>query len=169
MSRWTLKRWFLWMVILAALLAGVMGISVSLGAVTIPLSKSWVHSGAPIPGAFRCREMDGKRFVDHPRPAASADSFRRSGGFCPSHGRVRSPGPVAESPGRPLCPGDLQRGGRGRRAGDPLWVGGQLFWGPTRSRGRPSAELSSPWFLVYFIARVEGRAPTNTMLLPESS
>src|SRR4030042_2360671 len=41
MSRWTFKRWILWMMVLVLLLAGVMGISVSLGAVMIPLSKSW--------------------------------------------------------------------------------------------------------------------------------
>ncbi|MGD0626997.1 MAG: iron ABC transporter permease [Thermodesulfobacteriota bacterium] len=41
MSRWTFKRWIFWIMLLSLTLVGVAGVSVSLGAVTIPLSKSW--------------------------------------------------------------------------------------------------------------------------------
>jgi hypothetical protein len=80
----------------------------------------------------------------------------------PGHGGVSSSGASAEPPGGSLCPGDLQRSGCGRGAGDPLWVGID-FPGAYAVRDRLGGALFT-LFLVYFIARVEAGAP-NTMLL----
>ncbi len=88
-----------------------------------PPLQELVHSCPSVPGRFHPRKLDGERILDHPRPAAPAGSFRGPRGFRPGHGGVRSSGPSAEPPGGSLCPGDLQRGGCGRGAGDPLWLG----------------------------------------------
>jgi iron complex transport system permease protein len=164
MSRWTFKRWLLWMVILAALLAGVMGVSVSLGAVTIPLSKSWSilgHQflGLSAPGKWTA--SDSSIILDLRLPRILSGALVGSA--------LAMAGSVLQALLRnPLADPFVLGISSGAAVGAVLAILfglGATFLGSYAVPGSAFGGALFTLFLVYFIARVEGRAPTNTMLL----
>ena len=164
MSRWTLKRWFLWMVILAALLAGVMGISVSLGAVTIPLSKSWSilgHQFLGLSAAGKWTASDSSIILDLRLPRILSGALVGSA--------LAMAGSVLQALLRnPLADPFVLGISSGAAVGAVLAILfglGATFLGAYAVPGSAFGGALFTLFLVYFIARVEGRAPTNTMLL----
>jgi iron complex transport system permease protein len=164
MVRWTFKRWLLWMVILAALLAGVMGVSVSLGAVTIPLSKSWSilghhFLGFSAPGKWTA--SDSSIILDLRLPRILSGALVGSA--------LAMAGSVLQALLRnPLADPFVLGISSGAAVGAVLAILfglGATFLGAYAVPGSAFGGALFTLFLVYFIARVEGRAPTNTMLL----
>jgi iron complex transport system permease protein len=164
MSRWTFKRWLLWMILLAFLLAGVMGVSVSLGAVTIPLSKSWAilaHQflGVSTPGTWTASDSSIILDLRLPRILSGAlvgSALAMSGAVLQALLR----NPLAD----PFVLG-ISSGAAVGAVLAILFGLGSTFLGAYAVPGSAFGGALFTLFLVYFIARVEGRAPTNTMLL----
>jgi iron complex transport system permease protein len=164
MSRWTFKRWIFWMMILALLLAGVMGVSVSLGAVTIPLSRSWSilgHKflGLSTPGKWTA--SDSSIILDLRLPRILSGALVGSA--------LAMAGSVLQALLRnPLADPFVLGISSGAAVGAVLAILfglGTTFLGAYAVPGSAFGGALFTLFLVYFIARVEGRAPTNTMLL----
>jgi len=164
MSRWTFKRWILWMTILAFLLAGVMGISLSLGAAAIPLSKSWSILLHQIPG------------VSSPGPGTASDSSIilqlrlpriLSGALVGA--ALAIAGAVLQALLRnPLADPFVLGISSGAAAGAVLAILfglGSTVLGAYAVPGAAFGGALFTLFVVYFIARVEGRVPAYTMLL----
>ncbi len=152
------------MMILTFLLAGVMGISLSLGAVTIPLSKSWSILLHPIlrdrlPADWTASEASIILDLRLPRTLSGVlvgAALSLAGGVLQALLR----NPLAD----PFVLGISS----GAAVGAVLAILtglGSTFLG---IYGVPGAAFGGALFtllLVYFIARVEGRVPTQTMLL----
>jgi iron complex transport system permease protein len=164
MARWTFKRWILWMTILAFLLAGVMGISLSLGAAAIPLSKSWSILLHQIPG------------VSSPGPGTASDSSIilqlrlpriLSGALVGA--ALAIAGAVLQALLRnPLADPFVLGISSGAAAGAVLAILfglGSTVLGAYAVPGAAFGGALFTLFVVYFIARVEGRVPAYTMLL----
>jgi iron complex transport system permease protein len=152
------------MVILAALLAGVMGVSVSLGAVTIPLSRSWSilgHQflGLSAPGKWPA--SDSSIILDLRLPRILSGALVGSA--------LAMAGSVLQALLRnPLADPFVLGISSGAAVGAVLAILfglGATFLGSYAVPGSAFGGALFTLFLVYFIARVEGRAPTNTMLL----
>ena len=164
MSRWTFKRWIFWMMVLVLLLAGVMGISVSLGAVMIPLSKSW---------SILLHRILGDRFpVEWTVSEASIILELRlprtiSGVLVGA--ALSLAGAVLQALLRnPLADPFVLGISSGAAVGAVLAILGGLgstFLGIYAVPGAAFGGALLTLLLVYFIARVEGRVPTQTMLL----
>jgi iron complex transport system permease protein len=164
MSRWTFKRWIFWMMILALLLAGVMGVSVSLGAVTIPLSKSWSILGHQFLGfssSGKWTASDSSIILDLRLPRIVSGALVGSA--------LAMAGSVLQALLRnPLADPFVLGISSGAAVGAVLAILfglGTTFLGAYAVPGSAFAGALFTLFLVYFIARVEGRAPMNTMLL----
>jgi iron complex transport system permease protein len=164
MSRWTFKRWILWMMVLVLLLAGVMGISVSLGAVTIPLSKSWsilLHHllGLTSEGGWTASESSIILELRLPRTISGilvGAALSLAGAVLQALLR----NPLAD----PFVLGISSGAAVG--AVLAILVGlGSTFLGIYAVPGAAFGGALLTLLLVYFIARVEGRIPTQTMLL----
>lgn len=163
MSRWTFKRWLFWMMILTLLLAGIMGVSVSLGAVRIPLSKSW---------SILLHPILGDRFPGWTVSEASIILDLRlprtfSGAIV--GGALSLAGAVLQALLRnPLADPFVLGISSGAAVGAVLaiLVGlGSTFLGIYAVPGAAFGGALLTLLLVYFISRVEGRVPTQTMLL----
>ena len=152
------------MVILAALLAGVMGVSVSLGAVTISFSKSWSilghhFLGLSAPGKWTA--SDSSIILDLRLPRILSGALVGSA--------LAMAGSVLQALLRnPLADPFVLGISSGAAVGAVLAILfglGATFLGAYAVPGSAFGGALFTLFLVYFIARVEGRAPTNTMLL----
>ncbi len=164
MSRWTFKRWLFWMVILAALLAAVMGISVSLGAVNIPLSRSWSILAHRFPGISTPANWtagESSIILDLRLPRILSGALVGSA--------LAMAGAVLQALLRnPLADPFVLGISSGAAVGAVLAILfglGSTFLGTYAVPGFAFGGALFTLFLVYFIARVEGRARTNTMLL----
>ena len=164
MSRLTFKRWILWMMVLVLLLTGIIGISVSLGAVAIPLSKSWsilVHRilGDGIPVEWTASEASIILELRLPRTISGVlvgAALSLAGAVLQALLR----NPLAD----PFVLGISSGAAVG--AVLAILVGlGSTFLGIYAVPGAAFAGALLTLLLVYFIARVEGRVPTQTMLL----
>jgi len=152
------------MVILAALLAGVMGISVSLGAVTIPFSKSWsilAHRFAGISTPANWTASESSIILDLRLPRILSGALVGSA--------LAMAGAVLQALLRnPLADPFVLGISSGAAVGAVLAILfglGSTFLGTYAVPGFAFGGALFTLFLVYFIARVEGRARTNTMLL----
>jgi iron complex transport system permease protein len=164
MSRWTFKKWIFWMMILALLLGGVMGVSVSLGAVTIPLSRSWSILGHQFLGlstSGKWTASDSSIILDLRLPRILSGALVGSA--------LAMAGSVLQALLRnPLADPFVLGISSGAAVGAVLAILfglGTTFLGAYAVPGSAFGGALFTLFLVYFIARVEGRAPTNTMLL----
>jgi len=164
LSRLTFKRWILWMMVLVLLLTGIIGISVSLGAVAIPLSKSWsilVHRilGDGIPVEWTASEASIILELRLPRTISGVlvgAALSLAGAVLQALLR----NPLAD----PFVLGISSGAAVG--AVLAILVGlGSTFLGIYAVPGAAFAGALLTLLLVYFIARVEGRVPTQTMLL----
>ncbi len=152
------------MMILALLLAGVMGVSVSLGAVTIPLSKSWSILGHQFLGfstSAKWTASDSSIILDLRLPRIISGALVGSA--------LAMAGSVLQALLRnPLADPFVLGISSGAAVGAVLAILfglGTTFLGAYAVPGSAFGGALFTLFLVYFIARVEGRAPTNTMLL----
>jgi iron complex transport system permease protein len=152
------------MMVLVLLLAGVMGISVSLGAVTIPLSKSWsilLHHllGLTSEGGWTASESSIILELRLPRTISGilvGAALSLSGAVLQALLR----NPLAD----PFVLGISSGAAVG--AVLAILVGlGSTFLGIYAVPGAAFGGALLTLLLVYFIARVEGRIPTQTMLL----
>lgn len=150
--------------VLVLLLAGVMGISVSLGAVTIPLSKSWsilLHHllGLTSEGGWTASESSIILELRLPRTISGilvGAALSLSGAVLQALLR----NPLAD----PFVLGISSGAAVG--AVLAILVGlGSTFLGIYAVPGAAFGGALLTLLLVYFIARVEGRIPTQTMLL----
>lgn len=164
MSFWTFKKWLIWMIILAFLLAGVMAISVSLGAVPIPLFRSWAilaHQflGVFNPGHWTASESSIILDLRLPRILSGAlvgSSLAVAGSVLQALLR----NPLAD----PFVLG-ISSGAAVGAVLAILFGLGSTFLGAYAVPGSAFGGALLTLFLVYFIARVGGRSPANTMLL----
>ncbi|MGE5252811.1 MAG: FecCD family ABC transporter permease [Planctomycetaceae bacterium] len=164
MSLWTFKKWILWMVMLAALLAGVMAVSVSLGSVKIPLSKSWsilAHQflGVSPPGTWTASESSIILDLRLPRILSGA-LVGSALGVAGSVLQALLRNPLAD----PFVLG-ISSGAAVGAVLAILFGLGSTFLGAYAIPGSAFGGALCTLLLVYFIARVGGRTPTNTMLL----
>ena len=164
MSRWTFKRWVFWILLLCFLLAGVMGVSLSLGAVTIPLSKSWpilLHHFFGLGPDSGWTASDSSIILDLRLPRTISGVLVGAA--------LALAGAVLQAILRnPLADPFILGISSGAAVGGVLAILfglGSTFLG---SYGIPGAAFGGALFtlfLVYYIARVEGRIPTYTILL----
>lgn len=150
--------------ILTLLLAGVMGVSVSLGAVTISLSKSWSilgHRFLGFSGPGKWTASDSSIILDLRLPRILSGALVGSA--------LAMAGSVLQALLRnPLADPFVLGISSGAAVGAVLAILfglGATFLGAYAVPGSAFGGALFTLFLVYFIARVEGRAPTNTMLL----
>jgi len=164
MSRWTLKRWIFWIILLGLVLVGVAGVSVSLGAATIPLSKSWsilLHGllGLTPEGGWTASESSIILELRLPRTISGilvGAALSLAGAVLQALLR----NPLAD----PFVLGISSGAAVG--AVLAILVGlGSTFLGSYAVPGAAFGGALLTLLLVYFIARVEGRVPTQTMLL----
>jgi iron complex transport system permease protein len=164
MSRWTLKRWLFWIILLTVLLLGVMILSVSLGAAAIPLSKTWAillhHFLLPSsPAAWTA--SDSSIILDLRLPRLISGML--VGAALSISGAVLQAllrNPLAD----PFVLG-ISSGAAVGAVLAILFGLGSTFLGGYAVPGAAFGAALLTLFLVYFIARVEGRVPTQTMLL----
>jgi iron complex transport system permease protein len=152
------------MMILTLLLAGVMGVSVSLGAVNISLSKSWSilgHRFLGFSGPGKWTASDSSIILDLRLPRILSGALVGSA--------LAMAGSVLQALLRnPLADPFVLGISSGAAVGAVLAILfglGATFLGAYAVPGSAFGWALFTLFLVYFIARVEGRAPTNTMLL----
>ncbi len=150
--------------ILTLLLAGVMGVSVSLGAVNISLSKSWSilgHRFLGFSGPGKWTASDSSIILDLRLPRILSGALVGSA--------LAMAGSVLQALLRnPLADPFVLGISSGAAVGAVLAILfglGATFLGAYAVPGSAFGGALFTLFLVYFIARVEGRAPTNTMLL----
>jgi iron complex transport system permease protein len=164
MSRWTPKRWIFWTALLCFLLAGVMGISLSLGAVTIPLSQSWaiiLHRLLGLPPAGGWTASDSSIILEIRLPRTISGVLVGAA--------LSLAGAVLQALLRnPLADPFVLGISSGAAVGAVLAILGGLgstFLGSYAVPGAAFGGALFTLFLVYFIARIEGRVPTQTLLL----
>ncbi len=152
------------MAILSTLLAGVMGVSVSLGAVTIPFSKSWAILGHQFLGLSppgKWTASDSSIILELRLPRIFSGALVGSA--------LAMAGSVLQALLRnPLADPFVLGISSGAAVGAVLAILfglGATFLGSYAVPGSAFGGALFTLFLVYFIARMEGRAPTNTMLL----
>ncbi len=152
------------MILLAFLLAGVMGVSVSLGAVTISLAKSWSilgHHLLGLSGVGKWTASESSIILDLRLPRTLSGALVGSA--------LAMAGAVLQALLRnPLADPFVLGISSGAAVGAVLAILfglGATFLGAYAIPGSAFGGALFTLFLVYFIARTEGRAPTNTMLL----
>lgn len=152
------------MMVLVLLLAGVMGVSVSLGAVNIPLFKSWsilLHRllGRASEGGWTASESSIILDLRLPRTISGVlvgAALSLSGAVLQALLR----NPLAD----PFVLGISSGAAAGAVLAILVGVG-STFLGSYAVPGAAFGGALLTLLLVYFIARVEGRIPTQTMLL----
>jgi len=150
--------------VLSLLLAGVMGISVSLGAVTIPLSKSWsilLHQilGVRFPGEWTASDSSIILELRLPRTLSGAlvgAALSMAGAVLQALLR----NPLAD----PFVLGISSGAAVGAVLAILFGLGATLL-GTYAIPGSAFGGALFTLFLVYFLSKVEGRVPTQTMLL----
>lgn len=152
------------MTLLSLLLAGVMGVSVSLGAVTISLAKSWSilgHHLLGLSGVGKWTASESSIILDLRLPRILSGALVGSA--------LAMAGAVLQALLRnPLADPFVLGISSGAAVGAVLAILfglGATFLGAYAIPGSAFGGALFTLFLVYFIARTEGRAPTNTMLL----
>ncbi|NWF56078.1 MAG: iron ABC transporter permease [Syntrophaceae bacterium] len=152
------------MILLSFLLAGVMGVSVSLGAVTISLAKSWSilgHHLLGLSGVGKWTASESSIILDLRLPRILSGALVGSA--------LAMAGAVLQALLRnPLADPFVLGISSGAAVGAVLAILfglGATFLGAYAIPGSAFGGALFTLFLVYFIARTEGRAPTNTMLL----
>jgi len=164
MSRWNLKRWLFWMIFLSMLLIAVGVAAISLGAVSIPLSKTWsillnhFFGLAPKTGwtageASIILNLRGPRVISG---ALVGAALSIAGAVLQALLR----NPLAD----PYVLGIS--GGAAVGAVLAILFGlGATILGNYAVPGAAFAGALLTLLFVYFLARVQGRVPTQTMLL----
>lgn len=164
MSRWTFKRWLFWMALLSASLVGVGVVAVSLGAVSIPPSKTWsilLHRFFGLALSSDLSAQDSSIILDLRLPRVISGALVGAA--------LALSGAVLQALLRnPLADPFVLGISSGAAVGAVLaiLVGlGSTFLGIYAVPGAAFGGALLTLLLVYFIARVEGRIPTQTMLL----
>lgn len=164
MKRWVFKRWLAWISFLSITLFLMMGLSISLGAVPIPLKETWaillnhfLHLNFPT--TYSGSEAAIILKVRFPRVASAimvGAALSLSGAVLQALLR----NPLAD----PFILGISSGAALGAVLAILLGLGASLF-GQYATPGLAFVGALITIFLVYFISRVEGRVPTQTMLL----
>ncbi len=164
MARWTFKRWLFWMALLSASLVGVGVVAVSLGAVSIPPSKTWsilLHRFFGLALSSDLSAQDSSIILDLRLPRVISGALVGAA--------LALSGAVLQALLRnPLADPFVLGISSGAAVGAVLaiLVGlGSTFLGIYAVPGAAFGGALLTLLLVYFIARVEGRIPTQTMLL----
>jgi iron complex transport system permease protein len=164
MSRWTVKKWVGWIAFLSLLLVGVIGLSVSLGAVWVPLSKSWsilLHHFLGQSTVVDWTPADASIILDLRLPRTFAGLL--VGGSLGLSGAVLQAllrNPLAD----PFVLG-ISSGASMGAVLAILFGLGASFLGGNAVPAFAFAGALATLLIVYSIARVGGRVPTQTMLL----
>jgi len=164
MSRWTFKRWLFWMIFLSGCLAGVGIVAVSLGAVSIPLSKTWpilLHRFFGLTPSQGWTARDSSIILDLRLPRVISGAI--VGAALSIAGAVLQAllrNPLAD----PYVLGISGGAAVGAVLGILFGLGSTLL-GSYAIPGAAFAGALLTLFFVYFLARVEGRVPALTMLL----
>jgi iron complex transport system permease protein len=164
MAKFTFRRWLFWMIVLLTGLAGVGIVAVSLGAVSIPLPQTWkiiAHSFFPFSGGadFTASESSIILEVRVPRVISGmlvGASLAIAGAVLQALLR----NPLAD----PFVLGISSGAAVGAVLAILLGFGTTLL-GSYAIPGAAFAGSLLTLFLVYAVARVESRIPTQTMLL----
>jgi iron complex transport system permease protein len=164
MSRWTMKKWVGWIGFLGLLLAGAMGLSLSLGAVTVPLSKSWsilLHHFLGLAPLSEWTPAESSIILDLRLPRTFAGllvgaALAISGGVLQALLR----NPLAD----PFVLGISSGASMGAVLAILFGLGASVLGGNAIPAFAFAGALLT-LLVVYSIARVEGRVPTQTMLL----
>lgn len=164
MVRWTFKRWLFWMIFLSCLLAGVMILSVSLGAISIHVSKTLsilTHRlfGLAPSAAWTASESSIILDLRGPRVISGAlVGAALSIAGCVLQALLRNP--LAD----PYVLG-ISSGAAAGAVLAILFGLGSTILGGYAIPGAAFAGALLTLLFVYFLARVEGRIPATTMLL----
>lgn len=164
MVRWTFKRWLFWMIFLSCLLAGVMILSVSLGAIPIHVSKTLsilTHRlfGLAPSAAWTASESSIILDLRGPRVISGAlVGAALSIAGCVLQALLRNP--LAD----PYVLG-ISSGAAAGAVLAILFGLGSTILGGYAVPGAAFAGALLTLLFVYFLARVEGRIPATTMLL----
>lgn len=164
MSSWTFKKWLFWILFLAAFLALAAGAAVSLGAVWIPPGKTWAVlfqflTGQMPAGPAADREAVIILDLRLPRVASGA-VVGASLALCGAVLQALLRNPLAD----PYVLGISS----GAALGAVLAILFGLGSAALGSYAVPAAAFSGALLtllFVYFLARVQGRVPAQTMLL----
>ncbi len=164
MARFTFKRWLFWMIFLTACLGGVVVLAVSLGAVSIPLSKSWtilLHHFFGLASLSDGNVRDASIILDLRLPRVIAGALVGAA--------LSVAGSVLQALLRnPLADPYVLGISSGAAVGAVLAILfglGSTFLGIYAVPGAAFGGALLTLLFVYFIARVEGRVPAQTMLL----
>ncbi|MCX5909918.1 MAG: iron ABC transporter permease, partial [Deltaproteobacteria bacterium] len=164
MAQFTFRKWLLWMIVLLAGLAGVGIVAVSLGAVSIPLPQTWkiiAHSLFPFSGEAGFTASESSIILDVRLPRVISGML--VGASLAIAGAVLQAllrNPLAD----PFVLGISSGAAVGAVLAILLGFGATLL-GNYAIPGAAFAGALLTLFLVYAVARVEGRIPTQTMLL----
>lgn len=164
MKRWTFKRWICWISILSMALFAMGGVSISLGAVPIPFKETWAILlnqliSLNLPSHYTERETTIILQIRFPR----ALSAMMVGAALSLSGAVLQAllrNPLAD----PFVLGISSGAALGAVLAILLGLGGTLM-GQYAIPGVAFLGALITIFLVYFISRIEGHVPTQTMLL----
>lgn len=164
MKRWVWKRWLAWISFLSITLFLLTGLSISLGAVPIPLKETWAillnhFLQLNLPTTYSGSEVAIILKIRFPRVASAimvGAALSLSGAVLQALLR----NPLAD----PFILGISSGAALGAVLAILLGLGTSLF-GPYATPGLAFVGALITIFLVYFISRVEGRVPTQTMLL----
>jgi iron complex transport system permease protein len=164
LARFTFKRWLFWMIFLTACLGGVVVLAVSLGAVSIPLSKSWtilLHHFFGLASLSDGNVRDASIILDLRLPRVIAGALVGAA--------LSVAGSVLQALLRnPLADPYVLGISSGAAVGAVLAILfglGATILGSYAVPGAAFAGALLTLLFVYFIARVEGRVPAQTMLL----
>jgi iron complex transport system permease protein len=164
MSRWTFKRWLFWMIFLSGCLAGVGILAVSLGAVSIPLSKTWpilLHRFFGLTPSPGWTARDSSIILDLRLPRVISGAL--VGAALSVAGSVLQAllrNPLAD----PYVLGISGGAAVGAVLAILFGVGSTILGGYAVPGAAFAGALLTLLF-VYFLARVQGRVPAQTMLL----
>lgn len=164
MSRWTMKKWVGWISFLGLLLVGVMGLSVSLGAVSVSLSKSWsilLHHFLGLSPMAEWMPAESSIILDLRLPRTFAGLLVGAAlGLSGAVLQALLRNPLAD----PFVLG-ISSGASMGAVLAILFGLGASFLGGNAIPAFAFAGALLTLLIVYSIARVEGRIPTQTMLL----
>ncbi len=164
MALWTLKRWIFWILILSLALLFMVGVSISLGAVRVPLSETWsilLHHFLNLNYSATWSENEAAIILKIRLPRAL--SAIMVGAALSLSGAVLQAllrNPLAD----PFVLGISSGAALGAVLAILLGCGAYLL-GNYAIPGVAFLGALLTIFLVYFISRVAGRIPTQTMLL----
>jgi len=164
MSRWTLKKWFFWILLLTTVLIIVAGVAVSLGAVSIPVARSgaillhYIAGWGAIPGGM---DRDSAIILELRLPRVLSGAMVGAA--------LALSGAVLQALLRnPLADPYVLGISSGAALGAVLAILfglGSIYLGTFAVPGAAFCGALLTLLFVYFLARVQGRVPAQTMLL----